>query len=148
MLQIFGPEIIVPLSDLLPKTSELDKPPMLKYTSVDDYKIYCEAIGVFILKIPLAVQISVENIVNIVEKIIPFIVYNKEKKFQDLVFKTLVKICEYDKLSVGTLSNYLNQYGSVRHDLLNTTLNDELKSYHQKDLYDLVQKKSEGLVNY
>jgi len=67
------------LAKLLPKTSELKTPPILKYAYEEDYKVYCQAICSFIMQTTEATNIASEDIVKIGEKLAPFVVYRLEQ---------------------------------------------------------------------
>lgn len=107
MYQVFGPRVITALADLLPKTSQLENPPILPSEKVVEYKSYCIAICFFILNHDEAHKIAVEEIVKITEKLAPFLIYRSDKNVQETTAQTLYKICLYDQFSLETLSNYL-----------------------------------------
>lgn len=47
--EVFGPRAIIALANLLPKTVDLESPPILPIAKLDEYKKFCYAICHFIL---------------------------------------------------------------------------------------------------
>ena len=106
--------------------------------------VYCQAICTFILETDEAIKCAIEDIVKLVEKLIPFLVYQKDQKdtsLQDMVVHSLLKICQEDQYSLDALVKYINLYGEIVHDKQNTTLNHEISNYKSKKLADLISVK-------
>ncbi|KRX00211.1 Armadillo-type fold [Pseudocohnilembus persalinus] len=143
--EVFGPSVILSLAQLLPKTSELARPPFLDEKKADEYKVYAKTICEFILKTPddLALIIAFEDTVKIVEKIVVFLIYNSEQDEElfHMTMETLTKLCSADQSSLQTLQDYLKEYGDFYHPYTGVKLNDVVENYKDKTLLELLQGK-------
>ncbi len=104
---------------------------------MERYKSFCNAICVFILNHDEAIKVAVEEIVKIVEKLAPFLIY-KGGELQDRAIHSLYKICNQDQYSVDILRKYLKDYGDIIHPHENTSLNKVIFNYKSKRLADLI----------
>ncbi|EGR27544.1 hypothetical protein IMG5_194070 [Ichthyophthirius multifiliis] len=79
--RVFEFSVITALSQLLPKTSELENPPNLPQDKITEYEKYCIAICSFILNYDEVINDAIEEIVKLVEKLaigfsLTFLFYN------------------------------------------------------------------------
>jgi hypothetical protein len=86
---IFGSSIIVPLAKLLPKVSQIADPPTLPSNKINDYKAYTRVICHFLVKFPDAVDIGLNECVDLVTKIAFFLCYRGDKPLQEGVAKSI-----------------------------------------------------------
>jgi len=88
--EVFGARVIIPLAKLLPNTSELEQPPILPLGRLEEYKCYAYAICFFILNHEhVARTIAVEEIVKLVEKLAPFLLYPEDKSLYEIVMHSI-----------------------------------------------------------
>ena len=73
--EIFGSRVVVSLADLLPATRDLEQPPILPSLKVKEYKTYSKALNYFLSRYEEAVEIALEETVDIVLKLLPFLCY-------------------------------------------------------------------------
>lgn len=99
---IFGPKIIVALTELLPKVQEVDDPPTLPSNKINQLKTYAKTINYFLNKDPpsvssepecqSALEIALKDCVDISTKLLMFICYRGDKILQDGIVASLTKI--------------------------------------------------------
>lgn len=86
---IFGNSIIVPLAKLLPKVSEIPDAPTFPSNKINDYKAYTKVICHFITKSEEAVQIGLNDCVDLITKLAFFLCYRGDKTLQEGVAKSI-----------------------------------------------------------
>lgn len=79
---IFGSSIIIALAKLLPKVSEVADPPTLPSNKINDYKSYAKVINHFLQKNQDAVQIGLNDCVDLITKLAFFLCYRGDKILQ------------------------------------------------------------------
>ncbi|KAL4510611.1 hypothetical protein ABPG72_004765 [Tetrahymena utriculariae] len=135
--RVFEQPVLLALAKLLPKTSELPNPPNLPANKVLDYEKYCIAICYFILNQEEVIHDALEQIVKLVEKLAPFLLFRNNKQLQDMVAHTLQKLIQ-DPETKRQLIQYIMKYGNVAHSSNSSTLNEEIAKY--KKLSEILSK--------
>lgn len=89
---IFGPRIIVALGKLLPKVSEVADPPTLPSNKINDYKAFTKVINYFLQTGEEAVNIGLNECVDLITKLAFFLCYRGDKILQEGTAKSIEKL--------------------------------------------------------
>ena len=65
----------MPLAKLLPNPATIENPPVLPSAYIDEYKKYAGSLNFFLGKYELALTIGLEETVDLVIKLIPFVCF-------------------------------------------------------------------------
>jgi len=92
--------VIVPLAKLLPKISEIPDPPTYPSNKINDYKSYAKVISHFLVRSKEAVDIGLNDCVDLITKLAFFLCYRGDKGLQEGIAKSIEKLAsahEYSK---------------------------------------------------
>lgn len=137
--EIFGPKVVVAMAELLPKPRSLPTPPIIEdYENINTFKEYCKTLCHFILKEEAALTIALEETVEVVLKIVPYMIFRGDKELQEACAPTILRICAADHYSVKLVRDFLQAYGKVEHPINRASLDSEFKA--NRALSDLLTK--------
>ncbi len=135
--KIYGYSCVKGLAALLPKTRELERPPLLPEKETDNLKKFNYALCYFINKKEEALNLVKNETVNIVERLLPFLIFRGESALQEQTAHAIYKICSTHEYSKGLVKKYLEKYGSEQIKGFNTSLLLEIQKYPKlRDFFD------------
>lgn len=117
------------MAALLPKTRELDRPPLLPEKEAEHLKKFNYALCYFINKKEEALNLVKNETVNIVERLLPYLIFRGESALQEQTANAIYRLCNTHEYSKGLLKKYLERYGSEQIKGSNTSLLIEIQKF-------------------
>ena len=126
---IFGPSFIIALGKLLPKVSQIADPPTLPSNRINDFKAYTKVINFFLDKYEEAIQIALNDCVDMITKLTFFLCYRGDKTLQEGTAKSIEKLGKAHDYSRKIFKELVEKYGEIEHKISKTTVRNEVMNY-------------------
>jgi hypothetical protein len=111
------------MAELLPKPASLPNPPVIEdYENINTFKEYCKTLCYFVLKSEEALTIALQETVEVVLKVVPYMIFRGDKELQEGCSACILKFCTTDRYSLKLVRDFLESYGRVEHPINKVSL--------------------------